>query len=224
VDREAGVSAKGWLGKPASGDQAPRMTVRLPVHGATWSALTAADLARLGLAEKPDWLHVYGKQQKRGTLVGSWWSDPKIAERLHPDRPNDLQVVVHDGGPRITDRRPEAIWVRVTGQAGDVYLGSILNEPKQLVSVKQGQTIRFVSPAQAEYPLMVSEQYLRERPGWKIIPCDKCGLPELFDPPSELIKVIFPDLGKDRVIDAFTSFCGMCGGGQVVQNREFLDE
>lgn len=151
----------------------------------------------------------------------AWWrSDPRLQGRFHPEYPDDVQVIVHDGGPRITDRRPEVVWVRVMRCDGEVFRGQVLNRPNQLEKVKQGDIIRFIVPKAGEYPILVREQYLKEREDWIIIPCNRCGLTELFDPPSELIKVVFPSVPTGGIIDMFTAFCGVCGGVQVLMRRE----
>ena len=62
---------------------------------------------------------------------------------------------------------------------------------------------------------MVTPKYLGERSEWAVSPCNKCGLRYLFDAPSDLIKVIFPNLPPGSDIKMFTSFCGLCGGGGV---------
>lgn len=112
------------------------------------------------------------------------------------------------------------MWVRVTGVDGDVFRGSLLNEPTELESLTRGEEILFMVPEGGEYPIRVTEKYLEERPRWRILaPCDKCGLSELFDPPSELLSVVFP--GQESAIQKFTAFCGMCGGIQVVRLRQY---
>jgi hypothetical protein len=152
-----------------------------------------------------------------------WRKDPRLSGRFHADSPDDLQVLVHDGGPRLTDRTPEVVWVSVTGMKGNIFQGKVLNQPEQLTSVSQNSEIHFMVPEGGEYPLMVTDKYLRERSEWIIEPCDKCGLSELFDAPSDLIKVIFnPSL--DQEIEAFTSFCGFCGGTQMVIRKDFKEE
>ena len=56
-----------------------------------------------------------------------WRSHPKLRGRFHPESPDDVQVLVHDGGPRITDRLPETVWVTVTGcEDSGVFIGRIL--------------------------------------------------------------------------------------------------
>ena len=69
---------------------------------------------------------------------------------------------------------------------------------------------------------MVTDKYLSERDNWVVHPCNKCGLTEIFDAPSDLIRVIFPDKTNDEITDMFTVFCGVCGGVQVVENKEML--
>jgi len=139
--------------------------------------------------------------------------------RFLPDHPDDLQVIVHDGGPRITRNRPEAVWVTVTGMDGEVFRGRLLNEPHNLQSVRHGSEIKFVMPTGSEHPIMVTDKYLRERGSWVIDPCQKCGLSELFDAPSDLIRVLFPNTAPDEEVSMFTAFCPLCGGVQLVEKR-----
>ncbi len=153
------------------------------------------------------------------TMTKNWRDHPKLHGRFHPDAPDDVQVIVHDGGPRITDKAPEAVWVTVTGYDYDFFTGRILNQPQELKSVSEGTQIKFLAPS-GEHLLMVTDKYLLERPNWIIHPCNQCGLDELFDPPSDLISVIFPDTPEGATMEMFTSFCGICGGAQVVQDKD----
>lgn len=148
-----------------------------------------------------------------------WRNHPKLREKLHPEHPDDVQVIAHDGGPRTTKHKPELVWVTVTGMEGDVFLGNILNKPDQLSSVSQNSQIRFLVPTSGEYPILITSKYLRERPDWIVQPCNQCGLSELFDPPSDLMRIVFPDLPSGSIMEAFTAFCGACGGVQVVQYK-----
>jgi hypothetical protein len=154
-------------------------------------------------------------------ISGEWRNHPKLKGRFHESYPDDLQVMIHDGGPRLTGARPELVWVRVTGCSGDVFRGRVLDQPHQLRTVAEGSEILFVIPQRGKHPLLVTDRYLRERPDWVIHPCDKCGLSELFDAPSDLIRVVFP--GSDTA-EAFTAFCGACGGVQVVMRTGFDPE
>jgi hypothetical protein len=156
-------------------------------------------------------------------MTQTWRNHPKLQSRFHPEFPDDVEVLVHDGSPRLTDRSPEVVWVTVTGRDGnDIFTGRILNQPQQLTSVAQGAEIKFIAPS-GEFLLMVTEKYLLERPNWNIQPCDQCGFDELFDAPSDLMRVIFPDIAA---MEMFTSFCGVCGGVQVVldKNAELEDQ
>lgn len=148
-----------------------------------------------------------------------WREHPKLRQRFHPDAQDDLQVIVHDGGPRLSGNSPELVWVTVTGASGgDLFTGRILNQPQQLKSVSQATEIKFVA-LDGEYPVMVTEKYLSERNKWEIHGCNNCGFNELLDAPSDLMRVIFPNLPPDATMERFTSFCGICGGVQVVQNK-----
>lgn len=148
-----------------------------------------------------------------------WRSHPKLRGRFHPESPDDVQVLVHDGGPRITDRLPETVWVTITGCEDSGFLiGRILNQPEQLTTVSQGAEIKFTAPA-GEHLLMVTDKYLHERRNWVVQPCDRCGLDELFDAPSDLVPAIFSDLPEGASMETFTSFCGVCGGVQIVNDK-----
>jgi len=149
-----------------------------------------------------------------------WHTHPKLKGRFLPDYPDDLQVLVHDGGPRTTDKKPEAVWVTVTGALDDVFTGRVLNEPTQLRTIRQGQTIRFIMPEASKFPILVTEKYLAERSVWRIRACEKCGFSELFDAPSDLISKLFPNTPEGSIMDMFTSKCPLCGGVQVIQSTQ----
>ena len=158
-------------------------------------------------------------QATTSTAPKEWRGHPHLVGRFHPDYPDDVQVIVHDGGPRITTHKPELIWVRITGCAGNMFTGRILNVPTQLTSVQQNQEIQFWVPSGSKNPVLVTTQYLAERGDWTILPCDKCGFSELFDAPSDLIRIIFPNQTKNSSMEMFTSFCPLCGGVQVVEHK-----
>ncbi len=219
VDPQAGLSAKGSDKDDKDLVEKPSMTVRLSIPGPPCTPLSAAEISQLKLPAMPSWVETfYGPQPLAGKVWGTWRRHPQLAGRIHPQFPDDLQVIVHDGGPRLTQRRPELIWVRVTGDEQDVFVGRLLNRPHQLITVSEGDQIQFVIPPKSQHPLMVTSKYLSERGDWVIHPCNKCGLTELFDAPSDLLKVIFPNAPADKMA-AFSSFCVACGGAQVVERK-----
>jgi hypothetical protein len=152
-------------------------------------------------------------------MANDWREHPKLKGRFHPDRPDDLQIMVHDGGPRFTDRRPEILWTQVLGADGDVFIGRVLDQPNQLKNVQAGAEIRFIAPESGSHPLLVTGKYLGERALWRLLaPCRKCGMSELFDAPSDLIRAIFPQIPADIAKGfTFTTRCGCCGEGVVVR-------
>jgi hypothetical protein len=154
----------------------------------------------------------------------NWREFPLLKNRLHPDYPDDIQVIVHDGGPRITNHPPELVWVRITKYRDGVFVGTVLNAPHNLTTVKEGDSILFLVTNDCQYAFRVTPRYLTERKKWRIIACDKCGFSELFDPPSQLIAKIFPHLPPDATSEAFTSFCPLCGGIQIVADINLKDE
>lgn len=148
-----------------------------------------------------------------------WREDPRLRGRFHRQCLDDIQVLVHDGGPRFSSHRPEAVWVTVTECRGDVFRGVLVNQPEQLRRVSKGDSVRFIVPESGPYPLQVSEKYLRERADWAIHPCDGCGLSELFDAPTDLIDSVF-DVSDGFVPEVFTALCAACGGQLIVQRTE----
>lgn len=136
-----------------------------------------------------------------------------------------MEVILHDGGPRKTDRRPELAWVRVIGGTDGLFSGVVLDKPAQLRGVRKGSKVSFLVPKGGEYPLQVSAKYLAERAGWRLLmPCKQCGLTELFDPPSELVAQTFPDMTAEDLARGFTftTRCGSCGGGMVVRLKRSI--
>lgn len=115
---------------------------------------------------------------------------------------SDLQVIIHEGGPRVTQKYPEAVWVSITACENNVFQGRVLNVPSQLDSIKQNDIISFLANTGGQYAVMTTAKYLRERPQWKIHPCSKCGFSELFDAPSDLVRATFPSLPDDAFVDA----------------------
>jgi hypothetical protein len=158
--------------------------------------------------------------------------------RFLPGYPDDLQVIVHDGGPQFAQNEPEIVWVTVNRMDGDVFGGRVLNQPRKLQTVRQGDQVKFVVPQgnpPAELmklaavhlglkqptpsgwlaPLMVTGKYLREREAWIIHPCPQCGLSELFDAPSDLIRVLFPHNSPEAPVSNFTVMCPQCCGMEL---------
>ena len=149
------------------------------------------------------------------------WSG--LIDRLKGRKQEDLtkmEIIVHDGGPRKTERRPELAWVRVIGCTDGLFSGVVLDKPAQLRTVRKGSKISFLLPKSGQYALQISSKYLEERPSWRLlIPCNQCGLSELLDPPSELIAKLFPAMTSEDLARGltFTTRRGWCGGGLVVR-------
>lgn len=201
------------------------VAARLPMEGVTCEPLTDEEIVELSLPAKPDWLEFYGPQLSPGTLYGTWRSDQRLKGKFHPEYPDDILVLVHEGGPYIAKHPPEGIWVRVTGSQVGAFSGIILNQPVGLTNVAEGSVIKFIMPSTGPHPILVTDKYLAERDRWIIHPCDKCGLTELFDAPSDYIRIMFPNVPKNEVMATFTSRCGACGeGAQVVENKDAISE
>jgi hypothetical protein len=174
----------------------------------------------------------------------TWRSDPDLAGKLHPQHPDDIQVLVHDGEPRRTQRAPEGCWVRITGTDGvlssplappgatapptsqsvrrlerTIYVGQLLNQPHQLTTLAQGSAVRFVHAPGMPAPLLVTRAYETERPRWAFTPCDRCGADQALDPPSIMARTRFPNAPPGSVPVAFSAFCP-CGGTMMLAHIE----
>jgi hypothetical protein len=221
VDSTAGFSAQGWHTDGTSIDESRRFILRLLASKIKWWRLSREEIQYFELECPPAWVtELYGPQPNAGSPWGAWRNHPKLIGQFLPEFPDDLKVYVHDGGPRITRNGAEAVWVSVRGWDGDIFQGLVLNQPQRLVSVRQGSNIKFIIVDGAQHPIMVTDKYLAERDIWKITPCDKCGLLELFDAPSDLIRAVFPSTPSDATMGMFTAFCPLCGGIQIVTSRD----
>ena len=148
-----------------------------------------------------------------------WRDNPKLKGKFHPEYPDDIQVLIHDGGPLFSKHHPEQVWVRVLGCQREIFRGTVLNQPYHLETVSEGSLVKFLMPEGGSHPLMVTDKYLSERKNWIIHPCRKCGFSELYDAPSDLIRVTFPNRVKRGVMTSFTTRCCACGDGQVVEKK-----
>jgi hypothetical protein len=153
-----------------------------------------------------------------GIMTKPWRHDPRLRSRFHPNYPDDLQVIIHNGGPRFSQLPAEVVWVTVTEQVGDYYRGTLLNAPFNLPNVTVGDSILFLIADGVDHPIYVTEKYMAERGRWNITPCDKCGFSELFDAPSDLIAKVFPNAPSGGEMVSFTAFCPRCGGVQVAEH------
>jgi hypothetical protein len=151
-----------------------------------------------------------------------WRHDPLLVGRFHPKHLDDLEVVVHDGGPRVSAIPPELMWVRlhaavlIPGSAWRAYRGLLLSEPHRLPNLNAGGEILVLPAKGSPHPIRTSARYLVERAEYDVVPCAKCGFSELFDPPSALIAKIFPNLPEGSLMERFATFCAICGGVQEV--------
>jgi hypothetical protein len=110
------------------------------------------------------------------------------------------------------------------GKRHGVYQCTLLNQPQQLPSLKLHDSILFLPANVGNDSFMVTERYLNERKNWHIEPRKTCGMPDLFDAPSDLQAKIFPGIPADAKMEAFTSFCPICGGIQVVSSEPTEDQ
>ena len=205
--------------------------------------LSVHELAERSLPDRPDWILGYGPQPP---LEAPWRSDPLLLGHFSQEWcPDDLLVLVHDGDPRRTGRNLEGCWVRINGvepapdrpgfdaggepvlpPRGSVYIATLLNQPDQLDSVHEGDQIRFL-PIAAGLPILVTEAYLAERSRWQIGTCPVCGLNEVFDPPSLILRDLLHEQNVSPAQVAFFAVpCARChssarpAGQQVIADLQ----
>lgn len=174
-------------------------------------------------AEPLDEPRIVGTTNEGQPSGHTWRTHPLLLEHFHPMAADDVQILVHDGGPRVTDKAPELAWGTVIEQIGErLFAARLLSAPQRLETVRKGMVVKLVAH-EVGPPLMVTDLYLKERARWVISPCKKCGFTELFDAPSTIQRVVFSHMPEDATIETFTSFCGMCGGVQLIRTREVAE-
>ena len=171
-----------------------------------------------------------------------WKQDLALAGRFHPEHPDDLKIVVHDGEPRRTQLTPEACWVRVDRVFGSlvspvappsanppvpadqiawwqrpIYGGVLLNTPAHLKTVRAGDVLAFVTAPGIPHPLYVTSAYATERAEWAFTPCDRCGADQALDPPTIMARTRFPEAPARSMPVAFRAQC-TCGGMIMLQH------
>jgi hypothetical protein len=153
-----------------------------------------------------------------------WRNHPKLKGHFHRACPDDTQVMIHDGGPRFSSAKPEVVWVTVTSMDGDLFTGKVVSKPAGIRSVGENSTISFLAVDGSPVPVLVTDKYLKERQDWDIKPCDKCGLTEMFDAPSDLFKLLFPEKFSDLTTSIFTPGCPLCKGIQEVKSKNYREK
>lgn len=166
-------------------------------------------------------------------MTSPWRDDPDLRARLHPQHPDDLQVLVHVGEPRRTQRVPEGCWLRLDAHVGTlvspsradadapververpVYAGTLLHDTKQL-PVAKGDRLLLVHAPGMPLPVVVTEAYRAERPQWSYVRCSKCGADQSLDAPTTMARTRFPAAPAGSVPISFTAFCP-CSGTMVL--------
>ncbi|TAK17422.1 MAG: DUF4062 domain-containing protein, partial [Acidobacteria bacterium] len=148
--------------------------------------------------------------------VVDWRNDPALKGRFHPQDPDDIEVLIHDGHPQLTGKAPERAWVRMRGGRSGVWKGTLLNQPFHLTSIRKGDEVSFIAPKGGQYLVQVTEPYLRERREWQIGACSKCGMTETLGPPSDLLAHTNVPAAQRGGVRKMTAPCPVCDGVQVL--------
>ncbi len=166
-----------------------------------------------------------------------WHRDPALEGKFHPLAPDDIQVVVHEGSFRFTTSKPELMWATIyelhevtdiNGGTIRAYKARLLNQPFNLKTLNIGSEILLIGSQRFRHPIRVTEQYLADRREYDIEPCNGCGLDELFDPISQIIEKVFPQMKEalekeHQGLPMFTSICPMCGGVLIVKHKGMVN-
>ncbi len=108
-----------------------------------------------------------------------WHEDLALKGHFHPEYPDDLQILVHEGSFRFTNTKPEVMWGRLLarietthrdGSTTHAYKATLLNQPKQLKTVQVGQEILLVAYPAYRFPIRVTHEYLASRGDYEITP------------------------------------------------------
>lgn len=217
VDQTAGLSAKGvllqWPATPATAAEAvarPSHTIRLP--GFEVAVLSDAEVAALGLPERPDWADFFGPPPGERP----WRDDPAMRAHGHPDLPDDFQATFYFWSAK----RAEQMWVslRTADPAVGGYAGTLLNEPHTPGVLDRGATVSIRIAPGAGGPLWVSPTMRANLARWKVR-CNDCGFDMLMAPAEYIAEQQFPGSPEGFVPVAFTTRCNLCNGAAMVETR-----
>jgi hypothetical protein len=144
LDPDSGLSARGGrAGDPTQAEE-PSLTVRLPI-GVPGRVIGAAEAATRGLPINPGWVARFGPQPPTDA---PWREDVGLRGRFHPQWPDDLQVLIDDGGGP-----GELCWLRIVEAAdAGTYVGQLMHPPHALTTVKEGDRLRFALAPGARHP------------------------------------------------------------------------
>ena len=93
-----------------------------------------------------------------------WRRDLRLSDLWHPEYPDDIRALLHDGGPLFRTAAPELVWVRLTDRVDDgIYRATLLNQPHGLTNRRQGDVIHVVVADGAHRLIYMSDRYLYER-------------------------------------------------------------
>lgn len=126
-----------------------------------------------------------------------------------------IQVIVHTPETADGDAPPEILQGIVTAARGPLLTVRLRESPEGLSGLAKGDTIRCLKRPELRHPLLVTEQYLRERTHSYVTACEDCGFPEAFEPPT----VLAVAAGLDPAVTSatFTAPCPLCEGTQMVR-------
>jgi hypothetical protein len=159
-------------------------------------------------------------------MAAPWHNDPLLVGKFHATYPNDVQVIMHDGGPRLSTIAPELMWVRLHGLASQsrasfrVYRGTLLGDAQRLPNLKAGALVLVLTASGSPHPIRTTDAYIEDRARYDIRPCCGCGFSELFDPPMALGRRLHPEIPEGAKMANYATRCALCGGLQEVVAKE----
>ena len=152
-----------------------------------------------------------------------WKEHPILKPLIPPGYPDDVPAIVHEGF-RAATTSPEKVWIRISDMSNSILTATLLNSPHQLPSLTEGNTYLF-QISSAGIPVLVSDSYLKEIVDWRFaIPCKKCGNDVLFDNPSTIMRIAFPNMPANSTMDAFSTFCPLCSDPIVLRHKDTPEE
>ena len=152
----------------------------------------------------------------------TWRENPLLKDKFHQQYPDDIEAIVHEGF-RASTNEPEVVWIRITDMNGQLITAELLNQPTYLHSFKAGTTYSFLLSASGKI-IFVTPQYLKEISDWTFHACEKCANDVLFDTPSKIQQIAFPNLPEGAVLQTFTTFCPLCGSAVALESKDVDDD
>ncbi|MCR9117143.1 MAG: DUF2314 domain-containing protein [bacterium] len=134
-----------------------------------------------------------------------WRMEPALAAWSHAKYPDDVQVMIPLQLPatRSPDDR-EVVWVTIAARDGDIFRGTVINDPQKSTAIRQGHFVHFMMSGGKHPPMLVRPDVENDLPRMQVSPCSECDC-ELVE---ETIKPIAAE--PDQYPAVIATVCRLC--------------